>query len=43
VLLTRFYKRIAAHLSNVLSAVVMPLHKLDYFDEREVDGLTDNA
>lgn len=43
VLLTRFYKRVAAHLSNVLSAVVMPLHKLDYFDERELDGLTDNA
>ena len=43
VLLTRFYKRIAAHLSNVLSAAVMPLHKLDYFDEREVEGLTDHA
>ena len=43
VLLTRFYKRIAAHLSNVLSAAVMPLHKQDYFDEREVEGLTDNA
>jgi phosphate uptake regulator len=43
VLLTRFYKRIAAHLSNVLSAAVMPLHKLDYFDERELEGLTDNS
>jgi hypothetical protein len=39
VLLTRFYKRIAAHLSNVLSVVVMPLHKIDYFDERELEGL----
>jgi phosphate uptake regulator len=29
----RFYKRIAAHLLNVLSSVVMPLHKLDYYDE----------
>lgn len=39
VLLTRFYKRIAAHLSNVLSAVVMPLHKLDYFDETELTDI----
>ena len=31
---TRFYKRIAAHVLNVLSSVVMPLHKLDYYDER---------
>lgn len=29
----RYYKRIAAHVLNVLSAVVMPLHKLDYYDE----------
>ena len=28
----RFYKRIAAHLLNLLSAVVMPLEELDYFD-----------
>jgi hypothetical protein len=27
----------------VLSAAVMPLHKLDYFDERELEGLTDNS
>jgi phosphate uptake regulator len=32
---TRFYKRIAAHVLNVLSSVVMPLHKLDYYDEKE--------
>jgi phosphate uptake regulator len=43
VLLTRFYKRIAAHLSNVLSAAVMPLHKLDYFDEAEIEGLTESG
>jgi phosphate uptake regulator len=29
----RYYKRIAAHVLNVLSSVVMPLHKLDYYDE----------
>ena len=33
VLAARFYKRIAGHVLNVLSAVVMPLHKLDYYDE----------
>lgn len=30
----RFYKRIAAHVLNVLTSVVMPLHKLDYYDEK---------
>lgn len=39
VLGARYYKRLEAHLLNVLSSVVMPLHKLDYYDEREVgDG-----
>lgn len=33
---TRFYKRIGAHVLNVLSSVVMPLHKLDYYDEKEL-------
>ena len=36
VLGTRFYKRIGGHVLNVLSSVVMPLHKVDYFDEEEV-------
>ena len=36
VLAARFYKRIAAHILNVLSSVVMPLHKLDYYDETEL-------
>jgi phosphate transport system protein len=30
----RFLKRINAHLGNVASTVVMPLHKIDYFDEK---------
>jgi phosphate uptake regulator len=34
---TRFYKRIGAHLLNILSGVVMPLHKLDYYDEKVLD------
>jgi len=29
----RFYKRICGHLLNVLTSVVMPLDKVDYFDE----------
>lgn len=32
----RYYKRIGGHLLNVLSSVVMPLHKVDYFDEDEL-------
>ena len=34
VLAARYYKRIEAHLLNILSGVVMPLHKLDYYDEK---------
>lgn len=33
----RYLKRVVAHLSNVLSAVVMPIDKLDYFDEDPED------
>lgn len=33
-LLSRYLKRISLHLSNIASSVVMPLHRLDYFDER---------
>lgn len=40
VLAARYYKRIESHLLNILSGVVMPLHKLDYFDE---DALGDLA
>jgi phosphate transport system protein len=35
-LATRFYKRIQGHLLNLLSSVLMPLHKLDYYDEDEI-------
>ena len=37
VLGARYYKRIEAHLLNILSGVVMPLHKLDYYDEKVLD------
>ncbi|MTV25470.1 PhoU domain-containing protein [Nitriliruptoraceae bacterium ZYF776] len=33
----RYLKRIVAHLMNALSAVVMPLDRLDYFDEDPED------
>ena len=37
VLGARYYKRIESHLLNILSGVVMPLHKLDYYDEKALD------
>jgi phosphate transport system protein len=37
VLGARYYKRIVAHVVNILTSIVMPLHKLDYYDE---DALT---
>jgi len=39
VLGARYYKRIESHLLNVLSGVVMPLHKLDYYDEKALDPI----
>ncbi len=36
-LAARYIKRIVAHLTNVLSAVVMPIDRLDYFDEDPED------
>lgn len=41
VLGARYYKRIGSHLLNILSGVVMPLHKLDYYDERLLDTVPD--
>lgn len=31
----RYYKRIGGHVLNVLSSVVMPLDKVDYYDEND--------
>jgi phosphate uptake regulator len=33
----RFHKRISGHVLNLLSGVIMPLHKVDYFDERVIN------
>jgi phosphate uptake regulator len=43
VLGARYYKRIQAHLLNILSGVVMPLHKLDYYDEAALPDADDAA
>jgi phosphate uptake regulator len=32
-LLARYYKRFAAHLGNIATSIIMPTHKLDYYDE----------
>lgn len=34
-LLARYLKRLCLHLSNIATSVVMPIHRLDYFDEDE--------
>ncbi len=33
-LIARYLKRVSAHLGNMASSLVMPLHKLDYYDEK---------
>lgn len=33
-LIARHYKRIVAHLVNIATSVILPLHDLDYFDEK---------
>ncbi len=33
---TRYYKRVGGHVLNILSGVIMPLHKVDYYDEDAV-------
>lgn len=38
VLAARYYKRFGGHVLNILSSIVMPLHKVDYYDEKEVPG-----
>ncbi|GAG28689.1 unnamed protein product [marine sediment metagenome] len=34
-LVSRYLKRVAAHLGNIASAVVQPVHKIDYFGDRK--------
>jgi len=41
VLGARYYKRIGSRLINVLSGIVMPLHKLDYFNEDILEAMNE--
>jgi phosphate uptake regulator len=36
-LLFRYLKRVVAHLMNILTSLVMPLDRLDFYDERKAD------
>ncbi len=36
-LLFRYFKRITAHLMNILTSLVMPIDRLDYYDEAKAD------
>lgn len=36
-LLFRYLKRITAHAMNVLTSLVMPVHRLDFYDEKKAD------
>ena len=38
-LLTRYLRRLAGHLSNIASSLVMPLDKIDYHDKQFLDQL----
>jgi len=33
-LISRYFKRIASHLTNIATSVILPVSELDYFDER---------
>jgi len=36
-LMARYFKRIAVHLTNIATSVILPLADLDYFDEKRKD------
>ena len=36
-LIARYFKRLAAHLANIATSVILPINELDYFDERKKD------
>lgn len=38
-LLSRFFKRTLGHLSNIVTSVIMPVDKLDYFDKDHMEEL----
>jgi len=36
-LMSRYFKRLSAHLANITTSVILPIDKLDYFDEKRKD------
>jgi phosphate uptake regulator len=38
-LLNRYLKRITSHAMNVLTSLVMPVHRLDFYDEKKADRI----
>jgi len=38
-LLYRYLKRISGHAMNVLTSLVMPVHRLDFYDEKKADRI----
>ena len=37
-LTARYFKRLAAHLANIATSVILPINELDYFDKRRKEG-----
>lgn len=37
-LIARYFKRLAAHLANIATSVILPINELDYFDEKRREG-----
>jgi len=42
VLLTRFYKRLGGHAMNIISSVIMPVHKVDFHDEKSMSKVLES-
>ena len=40
-LIARYFKRIAAHLVNISTSVILPISQLDYFDEKKAEQSND--
>ena len=40
-LIARYFKRVAAHLVNISTSVVLPVDQLDYFDEKKAEKTDD--
>ncbi len=37
-LMARYFKRLAAHLTNIATSVILPISDLDYYDENKAEG-----